>query len=81
MLTQEYAREYARRAGIEGTLSRGVRTCGMRRSRYVGLAKVHLGNVLTALAVNVLRLGEWLSEAPQRKPRQSPFSKLIAASA
>ena len=81
MLTKEYAREYARRAGIEGTLSRGVRTCGMRCSRYVGLAKVHLGNVLTALAINVLRLGEWLSEAPQRKPRQSPFSKLIAANA
>lgn len=79
--TPEYARAYARRAGIEGTLSRGVRSCGLRRSRYIGLAKVHLGNVLVALAINFLRLGEWLAETPQRKPRQSPFTKLVAAMA
>jgi hypothetical protein len=53
----------------------------MRRSRYIGLVKVHLGSVFTALAINVLRLGEWRAETLQRKPRHSPFSKLIAASA
>jgi len=79
--TKEYAHEYARRAGIEGTLSRAIRTCGMRRSRYMGLPKVPLGNVLTALAINFLRLSEWLAETPWRRPRQSAFSKLIAVTA
>ena len=34
---------YNQRAGIEGTLSQGIRGFGMRRSRYVGLAKTGLG--------------------------------------
>ena len=33
--SQEYRAEYNRRAGIEGTISQGVRTCGLRRSRYM----------------------------------------------
>jgi len=37
--TRAYAAEYARRAGIEGTLSRGIRRCGLRQARYIGLAK------------------------------------------
>ena len=55
--TAEYAREYARRAGVEGTISQGVRRCGMRRSRYLGAAKTHLDNVLTAAALNFVRVG------------------------
>lgn len=35
--THEFAAEYARRAGIEETISKVVRVHGMRRSRYVGL--------------------------------------------
>ena len=58
--TRDFKQEYAQRAGIEGTLSRGIRTCGLRCSRYVGHTKVHLGNVLTATALNLLRIGEWL---------------------
>jgi len=38
--TEEYVREYAKRAGIEGSLSQGVRRCRLRRSRYIGLARV-----------------------------------------
>ena len=30
---------YQVRAGVEGTVSQGVRAFGMRRSRYIGLAK------------------------------------------
>ena len=36
---KEGRRRYARRAGIEGTLSQGVRAFGLRRSRYHGPAK------------------------------------------
>jgi hypothetical protein len=31
--TEEYQATYAKRAGCEGTISRSVRTCGLRRSR------------------------------------------------
>ncbi|WP_151756816.1 transposase [Dictyobacter vulcani] len=33
---------YALRAGIEATISQGVRTFDLRRSRYVGLPKTHV---------------------------------------
>lgn len=36
-ITSEFAVEYAARAGIEGTISQGVRAFGLHRSRYVGL--------------------------------------------
>jgi transposase len=46
---------YHVRAGIEGTLSQGVRAFGMRRSRYIGLAKTGLQQVCTAAALNLAR--------------------------
>ncbi len=76
--TRDFATAYSRRAGIEGTLSRGVRTCRLRRTRYVGQAKTHLGHILTATGLNFLRLGEWLSDRPRAKTRRAPFAKLIA---
>jgi len=41
----EWRVRYHARAGIEGTLSQGVRAFGMRRSRYIGLAKTSLQQV------------------------------------
>jgi transposase len=73
-----FATTYAKRAGIEGTLSRGVRRCRLRRTRYIGLARTHLAHVLTAVAINFLRLGEWLTDAPRAKTRRSPFARLMA---
>ncbi len=75
--TEDFVEEYARRAGIEGTLSRGIRTCDLRRTRYTGLARVHLGHVLTAVALNFLRLGEWFADVPRTKTRRSPFTLLM----
>ena len=40
--------QYAQRAGIEGTLSQGVRAFGLRRTRYWGVAKTHLQHVAIA---------------------------------
>jgi len=37
-MTSDYQADYARRAGIEGTLSEGVRAHGLHRARYIGLA-------------------------------------------
>jgi len=49
-------RRYAQRAGIEGTHLQAVRVMGLRRSRYMGLAKTHLQHVSTAAAINVVRI-------------------------
>ena len=53
----------------------------MRRSRYIGMAKVHLGNLLSAVALNVLRLSEWLADKPRAKTRQSAFYRLMVSTA
>ena len=73
-----FAAAYARRAGVEGTVSRAVRTCGVRRSRYVGLDKTQLHHLLSAAALNFLRVGEWLSGVEKPKSRCSPFARLMA---
>ncbi|MDX5895174.1 IS1182 family transposase [Rubrobacter radiotolerans] len=75
--TPEYAREYRRRAGVEGTISRAVRICRIRRSRYLGLEKTRLQHLLSAAALNFVRLSEWISDTPPPEARVSPFSKLM----
>jgi transposase len=69
-------RLYAKRAGIEGTISQGVRAFGLRQARYHGLAKTHLQNVATATAINLDRLGAWFDERPQAQTRTSRFARL-----
>jgi transposase len=76
--TAEFIATYAKRAGIEGTLSRGIRRCRLRRTRYIGLARTHLAHVLTGVAINFLRLGEWFTDVPRAKTRHSPYARLIA---
>jgi transposase len=75
--TPEYAAEYARRAGIEGTLSQGTRVLRLRRTCYFGLARTHLSHVLTAAGLNLLRVGDWLAGTLRAKTRQSPFVALM----
>jgi len=77
----EGQRQYARRAGIEGTLSQGVRAFGLRQTRYRGLEKTHLQHVATAAAINIDRLVAWLEERPRAKTRTSRFAALAPACA
>jgi len=72
---------YKRRAGIEGTLSQGVRTFGLRRTRYRGLPKTHLQHVAIATAINVERFVARLDEHPRAKTRTSCFAALAPANA
>lgn len=51
---------YRHRAGIEGTHSQAVRALGLRRSRYIGLPKTHLGHIAIVAAVNSIQLMSWL---------------------
>jgi transposase len=76
--SEEFKKEYAKRAGVEGTISQGVRACGLRRTRYVGAAKAHLQHVATAAAINVLRIRDWLMDEPREQTRTSAFAKLLA---
>ena len=69
---------YAKRAGVEGTVAQAVRTCEMRRARYIGQRKTHLQHLFTALATNVLRLVRWLEGIPFAKTRTSRFAALAA---
>jgi transposase len=52
----------------------------MRRTRYDGLAKTHLDHVLTATALNCLRLSAWLDGEPKAKTQHSRFACLLALS-
>jgi transposase len=70
---------YHVRAGVEGTLSQGVRAFGMRRSRYVGLAKTGLQEVCAAVAMNVSRVVHWLDGLPRAKTRVTRFAALAKA--
>ncbi|MBN2257593.1 MAG: IS1182 family transposase [Anaerolineaceae bacterium] len=71
--------DYKPRSGIEGSLSQAVRSCGLRRSRYVGQAKTHLQNLAIAAALNLSRIARWLSQEPLSFTRRSHFAALIAA--
>ncbi len=73
-----FAADRRRRAGIEGTLSRGVRGMGLRRSRYLGLARTHLQHLLTATAINLDRLAAWIDDTPAARTRRSAFARLMA---
>ncbi len=56
--------KYRARSGIEGTISQGVRAFGMRRSRYRGMAKIHLQHLIIATGINLVRVLAWSEDKP-----------------
>lgn len=56
--TEAFRASYSARAGIEGTHAQAISRCGLRRCRYIGFAKTRLQHVLTAVAVNLVRVAE-----------------------
>ena len=79
--TTAYTAEYAIRAGIEGTISQAVRAFGVRRARYLGAAKTHLQHILTAAAINFVRVGMWIAGERPAKTRPSRFQALMRQAA
>jgi transposase len=71
-----WKKQYRTRAGVEGTLSQGVRAFGMRQSRYIGEAKTALQEVFAAVSMNAARVVGWLDKKPRASTRISPFAKL-----
>jgi transposase len=79
MTDPAWKERYRVRAGVEGTLSQGVRAFGMRRSRYVGLAKTGLQEACVAAGMNALRAVRWLDGQPRARTRVTRFAALAQA--
>jgi transposase len=77
--TPGFAKQYARREGIEATISQGVRAFDLRRSRYIGEAKTHLQHVSIAAAINIVRIVAWLDGDELAPTRVSAFQRLSDA--
>jgi transposase len=75
--TERFKALYRRRAGIEATLSLGVRTQGLRISRYLGLKKTALQHAFIATACNLKRAARWWAgERPVERGRR-PKSMML----
>jgi transposase len=79
--SEEGIERYQQRAGVEGTLSQGVRAFGLRRTRYRGLPKTHVQHIATAAAINIDRIVAWLDARPRAQTRTSRFAALAPANA
>ncbi len=77
--TEAFRQRCAARAGIEATQAQAVSRCGLRRRRCIGLAKTRLPHVLTAAAINLVRVTEWFAGAPVATTRRSRLAALQAA--
>jgi hypothetical protein len=73
---EEWRAKYGTRAGIEGTIHQAVAVTGMRRARYLGLQKTHLEHVLSAVALNLIRLDAWWNSHPLDRTRVSHLARL-----
>jgi transposase len=76
--TADFHTRYKLRAGIEGTLSQGIRRSDLRRTRYTGLAKTRLQHIVTAAALNLRRIADWLGDQPLATTRTPAFVRLAA---
>jgi transposase len=61
--TDDWRQRYALRCGVESLISQASRLSDLHQARYRGLAKSHLQHVLTALAINLVRVDAWLTGA------------------
>ena len=74
--THAFHQAYALRSGVEATISQGVRRLPMRQSRYCGMAKVQLQEVVTATALNCLRLYAFAQGIPRGSTWVSHLARL-----
>ena len=79
--TPPFQQRYALRAGIEGSISEGIRSHGLRRARYRGQSKTQLQAKAIAAAINLVRIRQMLQRtqlglSPRPKRPLSPFARL-----
>jgi transposase len=73
--TTGFQADYARRAGVEGTMHQAT-SHGARRARYRGLLKTRLDHVYMACALNLLRLEAYWTGTPLDRQRTSHLARL-----
>jgi transposase len=73
--TISFQADYARRAGVEGTIHQAT-SHGARRARYRGLPKTRLDHVYMACALNLLRLQAYWTGTPLDRQRTSHLARL-----
>jgi Transposase DDE domain len=61
--TDGWRRRYGLRCGVESLISQASRRSRLHHARYRGLPKTRLQHVLTALAINLVRVDAWLTGA------------------
>ena len=73
--TIPFQADYARRAGVEGTMHQAA-SHGARRARYRGLPKTRLDHVYMACALNLLRLEAYWTGTPLDRQRTGHLARL-----
>jgi transposase len=73
--TTGFHADYARRAGVEGTMHQAT-SHGARRARYRGLPKTRLDHIYMACALNLLRLHAYWTSTPLDRQRTSHLTRL-----
>jgi transposase len=73
--TISFHADYARRAGVEGTMHQAA-SHGARRARYRGLPKTRLDHAYMATALNLLRLEAFWAGNPLDRRRTSHLARL-----
>jgi len=73
--TIPFQADYARRAGVEGTMHQAA-SHGARRARYRGLPRTRLDHAYMAVALNLLRLHAYWTGTPLDRRRTSHLARL-----
>ena len=77
--TAGFQRTYRLRAGVESTIRQAVAVTDTRHTRYRGLPKTHLQHVVSAAALNLIRLDAWFNDIPLDRNRTSHLARLDLA--
>jgi transposase len=70
----------AKRRGIEGAIALATGPYELRRTLYLGLARTHLQNIFTALAINLAQIAAWWAGKPRGQTRVTRFTALATHS-
>jgi transposase len=77
--TRDWQKDYALRAGVEGTIRQAAAVTDIHHARYRGIAKTHLEHVYSATALNLLRLDAWWNGHALDRTRTTHLSRLELA--
>ena len=79
--TRHWKDRYKTRAGVEGLMHQATCVTGIRRARYLGLAKTRLEHLAAATAINVIRLDAWYVGHPLDRTRTTHLQRVDLAPA